>query len=106
LTWRVDGEGFVVHVVARRTREPAGNCAEIVGATCLSATLGVSRDHHGNLEVAAMQAARRDARSVEIVALESSFIESFRSAAMAPSYLVEHMPVTWTRGELGVEAVA
>ncbi len=96
LSWRVDdGNDFFIDVDAS-VSDPTGDVCDVVGGTCLTATVGVSADHTGRLEAARMTPDRRDAGMVEIERLSSRFIEGFRTAEPAPSYLMENIAVTWS----------
>jgi hypothetical protein len=96
LSWRVDdGEDFFIDVDAS-VPEATGDVCDVVAGTCLTATLGVSADHVGRLEAARMAPDRRDARQVNVERVSSRFIEGFRTAQPAPSYLMENIAVTWS----------
>jgi hypothetical protein len=58
---------------------------------------GLSLDHRGVLEGARMAPDRRAVCGVVIEDLESAFIASFKTARVAPSYLMSDVGVTWTR---------
>jgi hypothetical protein len=68
----------------------------LIGRTCLSATVGLSPDHHGKLEAARMEPDHRQALPVEINDLASAFLDGFTTAERAPSYLMRDVDVTWT----------
>lgn len=102
LSWRVDdGQGFSIavdvadSVTVSATATAAAACDPVAG-TCLAAAVGISSGHRGELEAARMQPERRDAREVAVERLESRFVSSFRSAQLAPAYLMEQVGVTWT----------
>lgn len=96
VSWRVDdGEDFFIDVDASVPDGP-GDLCDVVAGTCLTATLGVSADHAGRLEAARMAPDGRDARPVHIERVSSRFIENFRTAQPAPSYLMENVAVTWS----------
>lgn len=98
LSWRVDdGKDFVIDVTASVPTSGARAARDdVVAGTCLSATLGVSADHGSRLEAARMVTETPDARAVNIERLSSRFIEGFRTAQWAPSYLMEKVGVTWS----------
>jgi hypothetical protein len=96
LSWRFDDAGdFLIDVDVSVPCAPVEVC-EVVAGTCLAATVGISADHRGGLEAARMQPDHRNARQVVVEKLESRFIEGFRSAVPAPTYLMENVSVTWT----------
>jgi hypothetical protein len=70
---------------------------EPVGATCLAANIGLSPDHHGRLEAAAMTPQHRMAQEVAVESLDSAFLDGFTTAAIAPSYRMTEVAVTWSR---------
>jgi hypothetical protein len=83
--------------VSSRADSAAGAACDLVGATCLAASVGVSPDRRGRLEAARMEPSHRDARAVTVDVLESDFIDSFSSAVLSTSYLMCDADVTWTR---------
>jgi hypothetical protein len=95
LSWRVDDARGLFIDVDVSVPAANGDACDVVAGTCLGATVGISADHRGGLEAARMQPDRRDAREVVVENLESRFIEGFRSAQLAPSYLMENIAVTW-----------
>jgi hypothetical protein len=68
-----------------------------VAGTCIGATVGLSPDHRDSLEAVRMASAHRRARPVTVEDLESAFLARFASAEPAPSYLLEDVPVIWSR---------
>jgi hypothetical protein len=70
---------------------------EPVAGTCIGATVGLSPDHRDTLEAVRMASAHRRARPVTVADVESAFLARFASAEPAPSYLLEDVPVTWSR---------
>jgi hypothetical protein len=70
---------------------------EPIGATCLSAAVGLSPDRHGKLEAARMEPGHRRALPVEIHSIDSAFLARFTTAQPAPSYLMRDVDVTWTK---------
>ena len=83
--------------VSDRADFAAGGACDLVGATCLGASVGVSPDRRGRLEAARMEPSHRDVRAVTVDVLESDFIGSFSSAVLSTSYLMCDADVTWTR---------
>ncbi len=106
LSWRVDDAREFFIDVDVSVPAANGDACDVVAGTCLSATVGISADHRGGLEAARMQPDRRDAREVVVEKLESRFIESFRSAQLAPSYLMENIAVTWMPEPVPTERTA
>jgi hypothetical protein len=107
VVWRVDDGGeFFIDVAARPS---TGEVCDVVAGTCLSAAIGLSADHRGQIEAARMVADAPTARAVEVERLASRFIDGFRSARPAPSYLMENVAVTWcpaARARLGAPVAA
>jgi hypothetical protein len=83
--------------VADRAESAAAAACDLVGATCLGASVGVSPDRRGHLEAARMEPSHRDARAVTVDVLESDFIDSFFSAVLSTSYLMCDADVRWMR---------
>ena len=106
LSWRVDdGREFFVDVEVS-VEATTDDACDVVAGTCLAATVGISRDHRGELEAARMKPERHDAREVVVEKLESRFIDGFRSAQLAASYLMENIAVTWTPTSVPTEQFA
>lgn len=96
VAWRVDDGGggdFFIDIAARPS---SGEVCDVVAGTCLSATVGLSIDRRGQIEAARMVPDAPTARVVEVERLASRFIDGFRSAQPAPSYLMENVSVTWS----------
>lgn len=87
-------EDFGVPVTARVVGEAIAVDAVGTGV-CLAATVGLSPDHHGQLEEASMAPAHRNAAPVDIEEIDSDFIKGFTTATLAPSYLMRNVAVTW-----------
>lgn len=83
--------------VSERADVEVGAACDLVGATCLGASVGVSPDRRGRLEAARMAPSHRDARAVTVDVLASDFVDSFSSAVLSTSYLMCDADVTWTR---------
>jgi hypothetical protein len=103
---RVRAADYSVSVTASVTATRPATPCEPIGGTCLRATVGVSPDHHGVLEAARMEPAHRRAQLVEIEHLDSPFIASFASAALAPSYVMRDVDVVWTPASAPQRALA
>jgi hypothetical protein len=88
--------GLSVRVTASIPHRSETGCSCEVGATCLSAAVGVSPDHSGHLEAAGMEPCSRDAIEVDIDDLDSRFLDSFATATPAKSYLMRDTSVAWT----------
>ena len=56
----------------------------------------LSPNRHGVLEGACMEPDHRRVREVKIDDLDSVFLSSFKTAQLAPSYLMADVGVTWT----------
>ena len=98
LLWSVHGGDLSIDVaVALEDAALVDHSHDVVGTTCIGATVGLSADRHGRLEGACMVPERREARQVDVEAVSSSFLSGFRSARPAPSYLMEDVPVIWSR---------
>lgn len=94
VAWCVDdGSEFVIDVAARPS---SGDVCDVVAGTCLTAAIGLSADHRGQIEAARMVPESPTARAVEVERLASRFIDGFGSAQPAPSYLMENVAVTWS----------
>ena len=100
LRWSVEPGDRVseygVRVAASVTSTSSSTRCEPIGGTCLTATVGLSPDHHGGLEAARMEPEHRRAVPVEIGDLDSGFLAGFTTARRAPSYLMREVDVTWT----------
>jgi hypothetical protein len=95
LWWRVDdGRGFFIEVAASAS-DGAGEVCGLVAGTCLTAAVGLSADHRGSIEAARMRPANGRTREVVIDRIDSRFIDSFRTARAAPSYVMEDVAVMW-----------
>jgi len=100
--WDVSGvdnsDRFDIHVEVETSRVDYGPVApdDVVGATCIGASVGLSPDRHGVLEAARMEPESLDARRVELDELRSEFIEGFVTAEAAPTYLMEDVAVRWS----------
>jgi hypothetical protein len=88
---------YGISVSASITSTSSSTLCEPIGGTCLSATVGLSPDHHGALEAARMEPDHRRALQVEIGDLDSGFLAGFTTAQRAPSYLMREADVTWTK---------
>jgi hypothetical protein len=101
LRWATDPrgpDGYHVRVKASIPSEGDPSLAgEPVAGACVGADVGLSPDHRGVLEGARMEPDHRRVREVAIDDLESEFLSSFRTARVAPSYLMADVGVTWTR---------
>jgi hypothetical protein len=93
---RPSGSRFGVRVTASIPSTAPASPGEPIGATCLAADIGLSPDHHGELEAARMEPDHRVAQLVEIDDLDSQFLAGFESARPTPSYLMRDVDVTWT----------
>ena len=69
---------------------------DVIGETCLGASVGLSPGRRGVLEAARMDPEHRRAQAVVVEDLRSAFIESFVSAEPATSYLMRDAGVVWT----------
>ena len=100
LRWSVEpgdrATEYGVSVSASITSTSSSALCEPIGGTCLSATVGLSPDHHGTLEAARMEPDHRRALQVEIGYLDSAFLAGFTTAHPAPSYLMRDVDDTWT----------
>jgi hypothetical protein len=76
---------------------PALQSGNAVAATCLAATVGLSRDHDGVLEAARMELPDRSAVAVSVDELDSALVRSFATARPTTSYLMRDIDVGWTR---------
>lgn len=101
LQWAVEpidrGTDFGVRLVASINSTASAEPCEPVGATCLTAAVGLSLDHRGRLEAARMSTDHRRASVVDVDELDSAFLATFSTAEPAPSYLLRDVDVTWTR---------
>jgi hypothetical protein len=101
LRWSVEpgdrATEYGISVNASITSTSSSTLCEPIGGTCLSATVGLSPDHHGALEAARMEPDHRRALQVEIGDLDSGFLAGFTTAQRAPSYLMREADVTWTK---------
>jgi len=100
LSWTIEPagrtQGFGMRVVASTsTKTPSMPC-EPIGGTCLSAIIGLSPDHHDELEAARMVPDHRLAQRVVVEQFESEFLASFTTARRALSFLMRDVGVTWT----------
>lgn len=94
IAWRAaDGGEIFIDVAATPS---SGEVCDVVAGTCLSAAIGLSAGHRGQIEAARMVPDAPTARAVDVERLASRFIEGFRSAQPAPSYLMENVAVTWS----------
>jgi hypothetical protein len=89
-------ESCRLHVDARPCGRPGAE-PDVVGRTCLDATVAWSPDHRGRLEAARMVADHRAAVPVMVSEVGSSFLDGFRTATPAPAYLMSEVGVRWTR---------
>jgi hypothetical protein len=98
LAWSVRGGALSISTTVRVTEKAVTDLAcDPIAGTCIGADVGLSQNHHGELEGARMEPSRRAAREVLVDALESTFIAGFATARPAPAYLMEDVGVTWTR---------
>lgn len=97
-SWRIqdNGQFGIAVAVSVPQDEVALAVRDPIGGTCLGATIGLSPDQSGALEAARMELQHRNAREVIVDDLDSAFISSFSTAALAPAYLMENIGVTWT----------
>jgi hypothetical protein len=96
-TWGVTAPGNDLRVTVVPTTGPAEEAAcDPVGQTCVSASVGLSPDRRGRLEAVRMDPDHRYARHVELDGRRCDFLDGFRSARPAPSYLMETVPVSWS----------
>jgi hypothetical protein len=91
------GVSVSASITSTSTSTSASARREPIAGACLSATMGLSPDHHGALEAARMEPDHRRALQVEIGDLDSAFIAGFATAQRAPSYLMRDVDVTWTK---------
>ena len=101
ISWSVEpgdrAAEYRVRVSASITSTSTLPLCEPIGGTCLTATVGLSPDHHGALDAARMEPDHRRALPVEIGDLDSAFLAGFTTAQPALSYLMCDVDVTWTK---------
>ena len=100
LSWATDPggpNGYRVRVGATIPLDTAPSVATgpIAGA-CVTADIGLSPNRHGVLESARMEPDHRRVSEVEIHDADLAFLSSFKTAQVAPSYLMADVGVTWT----------
>lgn len=109
LDWRVgrpeSDPGFALEVRVDIST-PVIDQTPKVCAACVDATVGLSPDHQGQLEVAHMVPERRDVRAVHVEELRSTFFEGFASATPAMAYLMEDLGVRWSADPAAIEVGA
>lgn len=71
---------------------------EVVGTTCLGATVGLSPNRIGALEAVIMRPESRAAAAVRIDDFRSAFLDRFVTARPAPAFLMQDVGVMWHPG--------
>jgi hypothetical protein len=87
---------FGLRVTAVVAAGEASETCEPIGGTCLDAVVGLSPGRDGALEGARMKPTHRRALPVDLVDLDSPFLDTFASVRAAPSYLMRDVPVVWS----------
>lgn len=110
LHWRCEpldarGAGIRVSASPEAGASPGPAC-DVVGATCLGASVGVSPDRRGRLEAARMSPSHQHATAMRVEDLDAPFLDGFSTARLSTSYLMVDAEVTWTRAATPVTAGA